>query len=110
LDDNEGVNVRSAFDGVRLGYDKPTGRIDLIAVKPVEINPGGWDDAPDPAITLWGVYASNVRWNSQFMSDGYFLDYNAKAATYGNQSAREQRRTWTWDSPGRRTPDPNLTN
>ena len=28
LDDNEGVNVRSAFDGIRVGYDKPTGRID----------------------------------------------------------------------------------
>src|SRR4029077_9456576 len=54
LDDNEGVNVRSAFDGVRIGYDKPKGRIDLIAVKPVEINPGAWDDMPNPKITLWG--------------------------------------------------------
>jgi hypothetical protein len=89
LDDNEGVNVRSAFDGVRLGYDTPKARIDLIAVKPVEINPGAWDDVPNPAITLWGVYASNVRWSSQFM----FLDYDAKSATYGNQAAREQRRT-----------------
>ena len=60
LDDNEGVNVRSAFDGVRVGYDKPKGRIDLIAVKPVEINPGAWDDMPNPKITLWGLYASNV--------------------------------------------------
>ena len=40
LDDNEGVNVRSAFDGVRIGYDKPKGRVDLIAIKPVGINPG----------------------------------------------------------------------
>ena len=78
LDDNEGVNVRSAFDGVRIGYDKPKGRIDLIVVKPVETNPGAWDDVPNPAITLWGLYASNVRWNSQFMSDIYFLDYDAK--------------------------------
>ena len=31
LDNNEGVNVRSAFDGIRIGYDKPKGRIDLIA-------------------------------------------------------------------------------
>jgi hypothetical protein len=93
LDNNEGVNVRSAFDGIRLGYDKPKGRIDLIAVKPVETNPGAWDDIPNPAITLWGLYASNVRWNSQFMSDVYFLDYDAASATYQNQSAREQRRT-----------------
>lgn len=93
LDNNEGVNVRSAFDGIRLGYDKPKGRIDLIAVKPVETNPGVWDDIPNPAITLWGLYASNVRWNSQFMSDVYFLDYHAKLATYQNQSVREQRRT-----------------
>ncbi len=34
LADNEGVNVRSTFDGVRIGYDRPKGRIDLIAVKP----------------------------------------------------------------------------
>jgi Alginate export len=92
LDDNEGVNVRSAFDAVRIGYDKPKGRIDLIAAKPVEINPGAWDDIPNPAITLWGLYASNVRWSSQFMTDVYFLDYDAKSATYGNQTAREQRR------------------
>jgi hypothetical protein len=92
LDNNEGVNVRSAFDGVRIGYDRPKGRIDLIAVKPVETNPGAWDDIPNPATTLWGLYASNVRWNSQFMSDVYFLDYDAKLATYQNQSAREQRR------------------
>ncbi len=82
------MNVRSAFDGVRIGYDKPRGRVDLIAVKPVEINPGAWDDVPNPAITLWGLYASNIPWNSEFMSDIYFLDYDAKSATYGQQSAR----------------------
>ena len=92
LDDNEGVNVRSAFDGFRVGYDKPKGRIDLIAVKPVEINPGAWDDITNPAVTLWGLYASNLLWSTRFMSDVYFLDYDAKSATYGNQSAREQRR------------------
>jgi Alginate export len=92
LDNNEGVNVRSAFDGIRLGYDKPKGRIDLIAVKPVETNQGAWDDIPNPAITLWGLYASNVRWSPRLMTDVYFLDYDAKSATYGNQSAREHRR------------------
>ncbi len=92
LDDNEGVNVRSAFDAVRVGYDKPKGRIDLLAVKPVEINPGAWDDAPNPGVTLWGLYASNLRWSPRFMTDAYFLDYDAKSSTYGNQSAREQRR------------------
>jgi Alginate export len=92
LDDNEGMNVRSAFDGIRIGYDKPKGRIDLIAVKPGEINPGAWDDMPNPKITLWGLYASNVRWRRRFMTDVYFPDYDAKSATYGSQSGREQRR------------------
>jgi hypothetical protein len=86
------VNVRSAFDGIRVEYDKAKGRVDLIAVKPVETNPGVWDDIPNPAITLWGLYASNVRWSQRFMTDVYFLDYDAKSATYGNQSAREHRR------------------
>jgi Alginate export len=91
LDDNEGVNVRSAFDGVRIGYEKPKGRIDLIVARPVQTNPDAWDDVPDPAISLWGAYASNVRWHSQFMSDVYFLDYDSKLAAYGNESAREHR-------------------
>jgi hypothetical protein len=43
-----------------FGYDKPEGHIDLIAVKLVETNPGAWDDIPNHAITLWGLYASNV--------------------------------------------------
>ena len=92
LDDNEGVNIRSAFDGVRVGYDKRKGRIDLIAVKPVEINMDAWDDVPNPSVSLWGLYASNLRWSARFMSDVYLFDYDAKAAAYGNQSAREQRR------------------
>jgi Alginate export len=93
VDDNEGVSVRSAFDGIRIGYDKPNGRIDLIAVKPVEINPGAWDDIPNPTITFWGLYASNLLWSPRFMSDIYFFDYDAKSSVYGDQSAREQRRT-----------------
>jgi Alginate export len=96
LDDNEGVNVRSAFDGFRVGYDKPKGRIDLLAIKPVEINPGAWDDIPNPAITLFGLYASNLYWSSQFITDIYFLDYDSKSATYGKQTAREQRRMIGW--------------
>lgn len=93
VDDNEGVNVRNAFDGIRIGYDKPKGRIDLIAVKPVENNTGAWDDIPNPTITFWGVYASNLLWHPRFMSDIYFFDYDRKSSVYGNQSAREQRRT-----------------
>jgi hypothetical protein len=33
-----------------------------------------------------------MRWSRQFMTDVYFLDYDAKSATYGNQFARKQRR------------------
>ena len=91
IDDNKGVNVRSAFDGVRGGYDTAKARIDLIAVKPVEINPGAGDDVHNPAITLWACM-DRMYVNSEFMSHVYFLDYDAKSATYGTQSGREHRR------------------
>ena len=35
FDDNEGVNVRSSFDGVRIGYDRPSERVDVFVLKPV---------------------------------------------------------------------------
>jgi Alginate export len=87
--------VNNSYPAGRLVADHgavPAARLDLIAVKPVETNPGAWDDIPNPAITLWGLYASNVRWSPRLMTDVYFLDYDAKSATYDNQSAREHRR------------------
>jgi hypothetical protein len=93
FDDNEGVNVRNSFDGIRIGYDRLWGRIDLIAVKPVLDNQVPWDDVPNHAVTTWGVYASNVRLAGDAMSDIYYLGLDQKSMTYQTQQAREIRHT-----------------
>jgi hypothetical protein len=93
FDDNEGVNVRNSFDGVRIGYDRAWGRIDLFGVKPVLDNQVPWDDVPNHAVTTWGAYASNVRLAGDAMSDIYYIGLDQKSMTYQTQQAREIRHT-----------------
>jgi hypothetical protein len=93
FDDNEGVNVRNSFDGARIGYDRPSGRVDLFAVKPVLNKFGAWDDVPNHAVSVWGMYASNLRLLHPAMFDTYFIGFDDKSMTYGTQQAREIRQT-----------------
>ena len=93
LDDNEGINVRNSYDGVRLGYENATGRIDVFALKPVLNKPGAWDDIPNHAQSLWGVYASNVLLRGGAMIDVYYLAFDNKSMTYNAQQGREIRHT-----------------
>jgi len=48
FDNNEGPNVKLSFDGLRLIAESAHARLDLFAVKPVENNPGFFDDVPNP--------------------------------------------------------------
>lgn len=63
----EGPNVRVGFDGVRAilrpnrtnARDGTGGwRADIFAARPVETNPGTFDDGTIDAESLWGVYAT----------------------------------------------------
>jgi hypothetical protein len=91
FDDNEGVNVRNSFDGVRIGDDRPWGRVDVFALKPVVDNAGAWDDVPNHAVTVWGIYGSNIPLARQAMIDVYYLGLDQKNMTYGTQQGREIR-------------------
>ena len=93
FDDNEGVNVRSSFDGVRIGYDRPSERVDVFALKPVLENPGAWDDVPNHAVTVWGIYGSDILPAQPAMIDIYYLGLDQKSMTYGIQRGREIRHT-----------------
>ena len=53
----ESPNVRQSFDGVKGIFDMGTTRIDAFAVKPVETNPGVFDDGSEPHDKFWGLYS-----------------------------------------------------
>lgn len=92
IDDNEGGNVKFAFDGLRVTARKGASRVDLFAVKPVEINPGFFDDSPDHKRSLWGVYGTApVPHVSKAKADLYYIDYDSKQAMYQLGAGREIR-------------------
>lgn len=88
----EGPNVRQSFDGARAIVYRNEWRIDGFLTRPVETNPGIFDDHPDPAKLFWGVYAvhplpivpgGNI--------DFYYLGLIRKSATFNQGTAREER-------------------
>jgi hypothetical protein len=94
LDDNEGVNVKSSFDGIRLIAKNEWARVDAFAVKPTNLNTGILDDGPSRTQTLWGVYATlpfPILANGQ--ADIYYIGLDTTRASYENNSGREIRET-----------------
>jgi len=89
------LNVRREFDGVKLILRPPGWRIDAFAVKPAQTKPGVFDDAPDPAQTLWGVYAATTKKIPSFLKelDLYYFGLDRKRARFDQGVARDQRHT-----------------
>jgi hypothetical protein len=56
FDNNEGPNVKLSFDGFRAIAERGHVRLDLFAMRPVEDNPGWFDDVPNHAQSVWGSY------------------------------------------------------
>jgi hypothetical protein len=69
--------------------------VDAVATKPVEDDPGYFDDEPRNDQTFWGVHASrpvtiaNVRTNA----DLYYFGFNRKNARFEQGAARDNRQT-----------------
>lgn len=94
LDNNEGPTVKLSFDGFKLRYASNKGNVDLFAVKPVNDNPGFFDDAPIHTQSLWGVYASDVAFGSlRPKADFYYLGFENKDASYVLGQGHETRQT-----------------
>jgi hypothetical protein len=99
----EGPNVRQSFDGFRLSVCEAEWKIDLFAVKPVETNPGVFDDAPDHSRSFWGIYAVHpVGFLARAFADIYYLGLDRKNAKFAQGTAREIRhslgaRLWRLD-------------
>jgi hypothetical protein len=104
ISDRYGPNIPLPFDGVRVILNAAPWRVDAFVTKPVETNPGVFDDQTHLPTTFWGIYA--VRPLS-FMDganiDLYYLGIHNKSATYAQETGTETRHTLgsrLWGSRG----------
>jgi len=104
----EGPSIRQSFDGVRATWT-PAGsgwRIDAIAVRPVAISIGAFDDSNDRTQDFWGVYvarsfaAAGGRWEF----DGYGFELDRDRGRYGAIQGDERRASFGMRLVGRTGP------
>ena len=88
----EGPNVRQSFDGLRATWHKKDWRVDAFVTRPVETNPGAWDDGPDPDAEFWGLYGTApFRPLAGGKADVYYLGLRRNEATFDQGTGRELR-------------------
>jgi hypothetical protein len=90
MDVREGPNVRLSFDGFMVKSKIDSWQIDGFAVRPDLDNPGFFDNAPNHAVSFWGVYAT--RPSPRKMSlEVYYLGLDRRQATFQRGTAQEVR-------------------
>ena len=102
-----GLNVEQPFDGVRLSLKAFGGSAEALALRPTLIKTGVFDNEPNSAEELWGLYLSHpLTGRSSPNIDVYYLGLDHKQTRYTQGTGREQRETvggrlWshtpTWD-------------
>jgi hypothetical protein len=102
-----GLNVEHPFDGFRLTLHQSGWMADAIAVRPVSIGVGVFDNEPNSAEELWGLnFTHAVTHLKSTFVDLLYLGFDHKQARYTQGTGREQRETvdgriWshtsTWD-------------
>ncbi len=90
----EGPNVRLAFDGVKAIVKLPRWQVDAFATRPVQTNPGTFDDRGDAKTGFWGLYAvTPVAWLPSGHADIYYLGLDRSDAHFDQGTAVERRDT-----------------
>ncbi len=89
----EGPNIRRDFDGFRFSDHWGDASIDLLAVRPVNPNPGVLDDHANAAQELLGAYLT-VPVGPVLKADFYELNYDNTAAKFRGLTGTEQRHTF----------------
>ena len=116
VDVREGTNVRRKFDGALGRLAQGDWRLDLIAARPADDEPGFLDDGTNGSQALWGAYATArapgwLPFGSSL--DLYYLGYRNDQASYQQGTAAETRETlgarlwgeragwdWNWELIG----------
>jgi hypothetical protein len=101
----EGTNVRQSFDAVRLivrgprrrgGVTSTSWRADLLAGSVAPTGAGAFDDAPDRARRVWGLYASGPAPRvtaGDATLDVYYLGHARDRARFAQGTGAERRHT-----------------
>src|ERR1700743_1931952 len=90
IDVREGPNVRLSFDGFMVKSKVGPWQIDGFAVRPDLDSPGFFDNAPDHAVGLWGVYATRTLPRKMSL-DVYYLGLDRRQAAFERGTAQEVR-------------------
>jgi hypothetical protein len=94
IDLREGPNVPLSFDGFRLSWKSPGWQLDGFATRPVQNEPGFFDDASQHDFAFWGVYATYAQHQTQRKGlDFYYLGLDLKNAVFNQGAGHEKRHT-----------------
>ena len=90
----EVFNVRRSFDAARVFWKQGAWTWNALIARPVEINPGFFDDSPDHRQIVWatGVYGPNPLIRKSNISF-YYIGYDHKVAIFDKGRGRETRHT-----------------
>jgi Alginate export len=112
VDVREGPNVRRTFDAVSARLDRPDWRIESLLARPIETQPGVFDDQASDERLLWGVYATRSAVSTlPGAIEIYYLGFEDESGTFAQGSAREVRHSvgtrlsgvkagwdWNWEA------------
>jgi Alginate export len=91
----EGPNVRRGYDGPKVMVHFTPWQVDAFVVRPVETDPGVFDDGWDDAQRFWGVYASAQEPILGILGrpELYYLGLGREGVRYDQGIDRETRHT-----------------
>jgi hypothetical protein len=88
----DGPNIRAAFDGVRANIESSGWKVSAIAVRPVVIDKGAFDDSTDDTRALWGIYGTR-KLRAEWLGDIYYLGVDNDVAAFESVRGAERRHT-----------------
>lgn len=88
-----GPNIPQPFDGARVLAETGRFRLDLFALRPVQVGPGNFDDRTSNVRRLSGAYLT-ARLGGGASADLYWLHYRNDRANFGGVTGAEHRETY----------------
>jgi hypothetical protein len=91
---SEVFNVRRSFDAARVFWQQGRWTWNALVARPVEINPGVFDDSPDHRQSVWatGFFGPNPMIRKGNVS-AYYIGYARKVGVFNKGTGQETRHT-----------------
>ena len=100
----EGPNVRLSFDGVRVIATRRRWNVSLLALRPVQTNPGFFDDSPEHRQALIGAYTTaELSKREPRKLDLYYLWLGRSRARFHSGTGPEERHSLGLRLSGKRS-------